>query len=154
MATLHQDGSGSSSQRQIGSTHQRLTRTASNSKENEMKFKKSGAVLAVMAAVAVSVRSAGPATALGSSSAGCSSVEAVYGNSSATGSAQTWTSYSGTCGQLGVRIFYRLYAGSPTYYTSWQYGYSSVYAGNPGNTVLGGNHLARRGANSDINFNS
>ncbi|KJL29246.1 hypothetical protein [Microbacterium oxydans] len=119
-----------------------------------MKINKLGMGFAVVAALGLALGSASPASALGSASGSCSSVAAVYGNSSAKGSAQTWTQNSGTCGELGVRIFYTLYSGSPTYYTSWTYGQVSVYGTNPGNIVHGANHLAKRGASSDINFSS
>lgn len=119
-----------------------------------MKINKVGVGIAVAAALGLAFGTASPASALGSASAACSSAATVYGNSSATGSAQTWTQWSSSCGELGVRIFYTIYAGSPTYYTSWSYGYTSVYKENPGNTVHGANHVAKRGSSSDVNFTS
>ena len=40
------------------------------------------------------------------------------------------------CGQLSVRIAYRPYAGSPTYYTSWTYHPTNAYRADPGGQIL------------------
>lgn len=40
------------------------------------------------------------------------------------------------CGHLSVRIGYRPYAGSPTYYTSWTYHPTNAYRADPGGQVL------------------
>lgn len=149
----------------VGARHRSKTLRASDlfaifldrrhfTREMTMKINKIGVGFAVVAALGLALGTASPASALGSASGSCSSVASVQGNSSATGSAQTWTQWSAACGELGVLIFYTIYPGSPTYYTSWSYGQTSVYKTNPGNSVHGANHLAKRGSSSDVNFTS
>ncbi len=110
--------------------------------------------MAVAVALALTLTLTTPASALGNKTGNCSPSSTFNGYSGQTNPSQTWTIYGDVCGRLGVRVFYQTYSGSPIYYTAWSYGYNSVYRNSPGNTVLGGNHLAERGALSNVQISS
>lgn len=44
------------------------------------------------------------------------------------------------CGTAKVRLLYKTYSNSPTYFTPWQTSKETATAKNPGNIVLGGQH--------------
>ncbi len=87
-----------------------------------------------------------PASALGSGSAICryyldgSGFDSFSGRSTSAYAA-TWQSWAGECGNVGARVYYRTYPGSPIYYTTYTYDPSYVQR-NPGNTVVSGSHVS------------
>ena len=96
-------------------------------------FVKAGTVLAVLGLVAPQAANAGT----NSGAWDCVPTK-VYsgGNTLYPAAANTSETASGNCGDVGVRLLYRLYPGSSQYWTSWKYG--ATYAStSPGNyTVL------------------
>lgn len=80
---------------------------------------------------------AGPASA-GQDKFLCVSDMYVAGASYSTG-ASTTKPDAGRCGHVRVQALYKLYAGSPIYYSGWVEGTCGASV-NPGNIIIGGRH--------------
>jgi hypothetical protein len=96
------------------------------------------AAIAFLLAGAGTVVSAPDAHALGTVHRQCTHYNTATGNS--TSGAGGFTTNAGVCDQAKVRLMYRTYNGSPSYYTGWTYASSTAIRHHPGNIVIGGNH--------------
>lgn len=116
-----------------------------HSKVNDMWNRKTLSVLgAITIGVGLGVSAAAPASALGTRSAVCDNrtyrtFAAVSNTARAYTQESPGTAGSGYCGDSKVRASYKLYSGSPVYWTSWKTG-SDFAEQKPGNIMVGGEH--------------